>query len=724
MEEIQGTIEDIVFRNEENGFTVLEIDCNDELTTVVGCIPVVQPGEYLRIFGEWVTHREYGLQFKAESYVSEIPASLESLEKYLSSGLIKGVGPHTAREIISHFGENTLHILQEEPRRLIEINGIGETKAQIIEDSFFEQQGMRQLMMGLQQYGITTSQALRLHKIYGMSALHRIRQNPYRIVEDIDGIGFKTADRIALGMGIENNSPFRISAGLTYVLQYGINEGHTYLPQEVLLEQAQLLLEIDPEFIQNQLDDMILHGQVVSRDYGQHVAIYLPACYRTEMDIAARLFQLMPAQDLSDESYLIKLEQDIDIHLAPQQREAVLLSLQSGVCVITGGPGTGKTTIIRFIIELFDQLGLKTLLCAPTGRASKRMSQSSGHDAQTIHRMLGIGYGNSEESKELLADVVIVDEMSMVDIFLFSKLLGALREGTRVILVGDANQLPSVGPGNVLQDLIACNLLPVVRLTQVYRQQDESGIVLNAHLVNAGSPPDFESYDDFKLVSLYDAQQILDIVLRMVKKNASSLSPMELQVLAPMKKGMLGVHNLNIQLQNLLNPPDEEKAQIQYGEQIFRLGDRVLQSKNNYDIQWFRGNGETGSGIFNGDIGLIEKIDLDDKELLISFDDDRSAVYDFLQINELQLAYCISIHKSQGSEFEAVLLPLSNGPARLMTRNLLYTAITRARKKVVLAGRAPTVLQMVDNNYISRRFSGLINCLEMMAPVLYQRTES
>ena len=727
--ELTGTVKAIIYRSEDTGFTVLELtnEAGEDMTAI-GEMPLAGVGERVELTGQWTEHKTYGRQFRAETCKTRAPATLTALKNYLASGLIKGVGESTAQAIVQTFGMETLDVLEKEPARLAEVPGIGQIRAQTIGASYGAQLGLRDIMLGLQKYGVTIGQAMKLYKIYGELCLAKIEENPYRLIDDVEGIGFKTADAIARNGGVEPDAPYRLRAGLKYTLQWARQEGHTYLPREKLVEVAAGLLQADIAPVERTLTELLLEGQLIQEQLPGEDGIFLPGMFRTEQDCALRLLRLQGQSALDNpffrpKAQIARLEQQLDITLAPAQRQAVELALKAGALVITGGPGTGKTTILRFVITLLEEMGTEYALCAPTGRAAKRMGEATGRDASTIHRLLEYSYGeggfgrNAENT--LLADVVIVDEMSMVDVPLMAALLRALAPGTRLIMVGDSDQLPSVGPGNVLRDMVDSGQIPVVRLTEIFRQSGRSAIVTNAHRINEGQMPILEGLEDFGFEPMEEQEAVIRRLIALNSGKAAKLGAQEplqdIQVLAPMKKGPLGVYNLNKRLQEALNPPAHKKKERKYGDVVFREGDKVMQIKNDYRLAWTRSlphqPPEMGEGVYNGDLGTIMSIDLYDQTLEVLFDDGRSAVYAFSMLEELELAYCISIHKSQGSEFPIVLLPLLGGPPMLLNRNLLYTAVTRARHMVCILGRQSCIQQMVRNNQVKRRYSGLARFL-------------
>ncbi len=727
--ELTGTVKAIIYRSEDTGFTVLELtDETGEDMTAIGEMPLAGVGERVELTGQWTEHKTYGRQFRAETCKTLAPATLTALKNYLASGLIKGVGESTAQAIVQTFGMETLDVLEKEPARLAEVPGIGQIRAQTIGASYGAQLGLRDIMLGLQKYGVTIGQAMKLYKIYGELCLAKIEENPYRLIDDVEGIGFKTADAIARNGGVEPDAPYRLRAGLKYTLQWARQEGHTYLPREKLVEVAAGLLQAEIAPVERTLTELLLEGQLIQEQLPGEDGIFLPGMFRTEQDCALRLLRLQGQSALDNpffrpKAQIARLEQQLDITLAPAQRQAVELALKAGALVITGGPGTGKTTILRFVITLLEEMGTEYALCAPTGRAAKRMGEATGRDASTIHRLLEYSYGeggfgrNAENT--LLADVVIVDEMSMVDVPLMAALLRALAPGTRLIMVGDSDQLPSVGPGNVLRDMVDSGQIPVVRLTEIFRQSGRSAIVTNAHRINEGQMPILEGLEDFGFEPMEEQEAVIRRLIALNSGKAAKLGAQEplqdIQVLAPMKKGPLGVYNLNKRLQEALNPPAHKKKERKYGDVVFREGDKVMQIKNDYRLAWTRSlphqPPEMGEGVYNGDLGTIMSIDLYEQTLEVLFDDGRSAVYSFSMLEELELAYCISIHKSQGSEFPIVLLPLLGGPPMLLNRNLLYTAVTRARHMVYILGRQSCIQQMVRNNQVKRRYSGLARFL-------------
>lgn len=727
--ELTGTVKAIIYRSEDTGFTVLELtnEAGEDMTAI-GEMPLAGVGERVELTGQWTEHKTYGRQFRAETCKTLAPATLTALKNYLASGLIKGVGESTAQAIVQTFGMETLDVLEKEPARLAEVPGIGQIRAQTIGASYGAQLGLRDIMLGLQKYGVTIGQAMKLYKIYGELCLAKIEENPYRLIDDVEGIGFKTADAIARNGGVEPDAPYRLRAGLKYTLQWARQEGHTYLPREKLVEVAAGLLQAEIAPVERTLTELLLEGQLIQEQLPGEDGIFLPGMFRTEQDCALRLLRLQGQSALDNpffrpKAQIARLEQQLDITLAPAQRQAVELALKAGALVITGGPGTGKTTILRFVITLLEEMGTEYALCAPTGRAAKRMGEATGRDASTIHRLLEYSYGeggfgrNAENT--LLADVVIVDEMSMVDVPLMAALLRALAPGTRLIMVGDSDQLPSVGPGNVLRDMVDSGQIPVVRLTEIFRQSGRSAIVTNAHRINEGQMPILEGLEDFGFEPMEEQETVIRRLIALNSGKAAKLGAQEplqdIQVLAPMKKGPLGVYNLNKRLQEALNPPAHKKKERKYGDVVFREGDKVMQIKNDYRLAWTRSlphqPPEMGEGVYNGDLGTIMSIDLYDQTLEVLFDDGRSVVYSFSMLEELELAYCISIHKSQGSEFPIVLLPLLGGPPMLLNRNLLYTAVTRARHMVCILGRQSCIQQMVRNNQVKRRYSGLARFL-------------
>lgn len=727
--ELTGTVKAIIYRSEDTGFTVLELtnEAGEDMTAI-GEMPLAGVGERVELTGQWTEHKTYGRQFRAETCKTLAPATLTALKNYLASGLIKGVGESTAQAIVQTFGMETLDVLEKEPGRLAEVPGIGQIRAQTIGASYGAQLGLRDIMLGLQKYGVTIGQAMKLYKIYGELCLAKIEENPYRLIDDVEGIGFKTADAIARNGGVEPDAPYRLRAGLKYTLQWARQEGHTYLPREKLVEVAAGLLQAEIAPVERTLTELLLEGQLIQEQLPGEDGIFLPGMFRTEQDCALRLLRLQGQSALDNpffrpKAQIARLEQQLDITLAPAQRQAVELALKAGALVITGGPGTGKTTILRFVITLLEEMGTEYALCAPTGRAAKRMGEATGRDASTIHRLLEYSYGeggfgrNAENT--LLADVVIVDEMSMVDVPLMAALLRALAPGTRLIMVGDSDQLPSVGPGNVLRDMVDSGQIPVVRLTEIFRQSGRSAIVTNAHRINEGQMPILEGLEDFGFEPMEEQETVIRRLIALNSGKAAKLGAQEplqdIQVLAPMKKGPLGVYNLNKRLQEALNPPAHKKKERKYGDVVFREGDKVMQIKNDYRLAWTRSlphqPPEMGEGVYNGDLGTIMSIDLYEQTLEVLFDDGRSAVYSFSMLEELELAYCISIHKSQGSEFPIVLLPLLGGPPMLLNRNLLYTAVTRARHMVCILGRQSCIQQMVRNNQVKRRYSGLARFL-------------
>ena len=727
MEEIEAFADETVFRNEENGYTVLTVKCGRTRVSAVGVMPPIAPGEKLRITGEWVEHPIYGRQIKVSGCEVEQPTTLSGIEKYLSSGMIRGIGPATAKLLIKAFGEQTLDVLCSEPEKLMDVQGIGPKRAKMIAESYAEQAQQREAMVFLQSYGVTPSLAVKIYKQYGENVQTVIRQNPYRLVEDIEGIGFKTADKIAASLGVEPDSEHRLGAGVKHALSEATNgAGHCYLPRAELSGYAQRLLGNDMEAIERTIDSLILSRQLIAQvlpgEGEDTVAVYLPRTYHAEVDVARRLREMidaMPATmalDLSMQIDALEREEGVAFH--PQQRRAIETAVRSGMSVITGGPGTGKTTIIKCIIRLLS-MGGEIALAAPTGRAAKRMSEACGMEAKTIHRLLE--YGGEEgdfargQDKPLEMDTLIIDEMSMVDIFLMRSLLRALVPGTRLIMVGDSDQLPSVGAGNVLRDILDSKVIPAVELTEIFRQDEQSMIVYNAHRIKHGEAPRLNAKgSDFffeRAVSPADAAKKIVSLCATRLPGFLGLNPVrQMQVLSPTKKGECGVWMLNQMLQAQFNPAHSGKAERVRGDTVFREGDKVMQTRNNYQLKWKREGvfaWEEGQGVFNGDIGFITAIDEQERTMQVQFDDDRIADYEGADIDDLDLAYCISVHKSQGSEFPVVVMPAVGGPPMLLTRNLLYTAVTRARRLVMLVGREAAIDQMIANVNTRRRYSAL-----------------
>lgn len=722
MEKITAVVEGIIYRNDDNGYTVAEISIDNELFTAVGTVPQLYEGMTVELEGQWGSHPTYGRQFQISAAAVRAPDNIEGIRRYLSSGIVPGVGPVTAQKMVETFGTETLDVLRYAPGRLAQINGISPKKAKEIAQGFAAHYEMQASMVFLQSIGVTAGYAARIYKAYGAATEQKVRANPYAMVDDVEGIGFRSADRIAQSMGMEPDSPARARAALKHVLrEAAAQNGHTCLPQETLLRETRRLLGEEAR-VEDALGRLVIEGGINLERMGDVIFAWLPLYRHAERDVAQRLCLLAgqpPQQPWPDARPIVEqISRQKHIQLSDEQTEAVLAALHNSVAVVTGGPGTGKTTIINCIIGLMEAAGWEVALAAPTGRAAKRMAETTGHEAKTLHRLLEYsvmgdapGGFKRNEDNPIEADVVIVDEMSMVDLLLMQQTLKAVEPGSRLVLVGDADQLPSVGPGNVLKDIIASGVPKVVRLTHIYRQAEESLIITNAHRVNTGQPPILNRTDsDFFFERKGSAEEALEstvaLVTRRLVKYKGYNRLRDIQVLVPMKKGDLGVYALNLRLQRELNPPSAQKPEIKRGEMVLRQGDKVMQIKNNYSLAWRMGL-EEGEGVFNGDMGFICRIDAPGRMLSVELDDGRVADYDFTQLDELQLAYAVSIHKSQGSEFPAVVLPLISGPPMLMTRNLLYTAITRARQMVVICGREDCVRRMVENDTIVQRYSGL-----------------
>ncbi|MEA4815604.1 MAG: ATP-dependent RecD-like DNA helicase [Lachnospiraceae bacterium] len=739
---VSGYVGDVIFRNEENGYTVFSVETSDETIVCVGEAFHINEGESVKATGVWTTHPVYGRQLKISYIEKSMPEDVEGIEKYLSSGVIKGVGVKMAKKIAQAFGEATFDIIDADPVRLSEIRGISVKKAIEIGNIFHEQQGMRNAMLFFGKLGISSHYAIKIYKKYREEAIYAVKTNPYGIADEIWGIGFKTADRIAAMSGILPNSPYRIKAGIKYVLNFAASSGHTFLPRKSLLSETSRLLELDEETIEAIFPELQIEREIIQEKINDIDAVYLSYYYYAELSVAKNLMSISNEGFDIDTSFVFedikRAEAASGIALAENQKKAALASAQNGLLVITGGPGTGKTTTIKVIINFFLKLGKKIVLAAPTGRAAKRMTESTGLPAQTIHRLLGITYIDNEaksqsfdknEDNPIEADVIIIDEMSMVDIFLMNSFLKAVPKGCRLILVGDANQLPSVGPGNVLKDIIKSGKINVVSLDEIFRQAGESAIIVNAHRINTGEYPVFnEKSKDFFFVERLTPKSVTDTIKELLTKRLPNyLSKdgfLDMQVLTPVRKGATGVYSLNSILQEVLNPPSSKKAEKEFKDVIYRIGDKVMQIKNNYNMAWqIRDeNGrviDEGMGVFNGDQGIICGIDDLSEGITVVFDDNKYVEYDYSQLEELELSYAITIHKSQGSEYPVVVMPVLSGPPMLMTRNLLYTAVTRAKELVVLVGSKNTVYQMVDNNKEIRKYSGLDFRIARLYDVMY-----
>lgn len=730
MEELQGYVDHIVFRNADNGYTVLNLISDEDEITCVGIFPVVTEGEILLLHGEYTSHPTYGEQFQMKSYETKPPEDVLSMERYLASGAIKGIGVALAARIVRRFKNDTFRIMEEEPERLAEVKGISERMAMEISNQMVEKKDLRDAMIFLEKYGISTNLAVKIYQTYGQEIYSVIHENPYRMAEEVSGIGFKIADEIASRVGIRTDSDFRIRSGILYCLTGAATLGHTYLPREELLRYANQLLGVEPEHIEGHIMNLAMDGKVELKEEG----IYAKSFYRMEQRSAGMLHALNQEYDVTPAKLaqaIARISEEEQMELDEWQAEAVRQAATHGLFVLTGGPGTGKTTTIRAMISYFVGEGYDIFLAAPTGRAAKRMSETTGYEAKTIHRMLEVNGAMSEaeesakqiggmfernEKNPLEADVIIIDEMSMVDITLLYALLKAVGAGTRLILVGDVNQLPSVGPGNVLRDIIASGCFPVVTLQKIFRQASQSDIVVNAHKINDGEHIALDNKSkDFFLLKRYDADVIINVMLQLVKQKMPryvDATSYDIQVLTPTRKGLLGVERLNTILQQYLNPPAKQKKEHQVGDRIFREGDKVMQIRNNYQLEWeIRSRYglaiDKGLGVFNGDVGIIQEINDYSSTVSVLYDENRLVQYPFKGLDELELAYAITIHKSQGSEYPAVVMPLLPGPRMLMNRNLLYTAVTRARKCITIVGDENVFYQMVDNTTQQRRYSGL-----------------
>ena len=729
MEVIKGYVDHFLYYNESNTYGVLELDTEDDDVICTGRFPGLTEGETIEVSGEWVDHPTYGVQLKVLNYEIIEPTDILDMERYLASGAIKGIGPSTAKKIIKHFGEDTFRIIEEEPERLSEIKGITERKAISIATQMSERHELRNVVMFMQKYGISNSMAIKLYDEYGSQIKSIILNNPYKLAREVNGIGFKRADEIAAKTGVKLDSEFRIQCGIIHCLKEASTDGHTYLPREELIRSAYELLGVCESDIERQLDELKIERQLIEVKSEDRLNIYLSEYYQIEKNCAVKLLTLARYSDRISASELdseIKsIESELDIELHDLQREAVVKALSEGLFILTGGPGTGKTTTIKSIISGLERRNLRFVLAAPTGRAAKRMSETTGYEASTIHRLLSIKHNPEEradayfemnEDNPLDVDAVIIDEASMVDIFLFNSLLKAISPGCKLIIVGDSNQLPSVGPGQVLKDMLDSGVCPNVELKYIFRQSNESHIVTYAHMINNGEQIDFTTkYEDFFLLKRDNYEEIRQALLYLICEKLPkhfNTSPMQIQVLTPMKKGALGVWELNRILQECINPPSDKKVELEYGENIFRVGDKVMQTKNNYDMEWdimstYGISAQRGKGVFNGDIGIIDHINKPSRLIRITFDDGREAEYSYETLEELELAYAITIHKSQGSEYPVVIMPLLGGPRSLLYRNLLYTGVTRAKDCVVILGSENTVKEMIRCENENRRYTGL-----------------
>lgn len=722
-------MEHIVFRNEENGYTVFHLENDDGEVTCVGNFNFINEGELLELKGDYVTHNVYGTQLKVSSYTLKEPEDLVSIERYLGSGAIRGVGAALAARIVKKFKKDTFRIIEEEPERLSEVKGISERKAREIAEQVEEKKDMREAMIYLQKYGISTKLAAKIYKYYGMRVYKVLEENPYQLADNIEGVGFKTADEIASRIGIHTDSDYRIRSGLFYTLQQAAGEGHIYLPQDVLMRRAGALLGVEIEDIGKHVMDLCIDKKTVMKEKDGEIRVYPANYYYMELNTAKMLHDLninceMP-EDLM-ERRLRKVEESEQIELDPMQHKAVIESIKHGLLILTGGPGTGKTTTINTMIRFFDSEGMSILLAAPTGRAAKRMTEATGYEAQTIHRLLEVNVNPEEEDSvggflrnrqnPLEADVIIIDEMSMVDLTLMHALLSAVVPGTRLVLVGDVDQLPSVGPGSVLRDIIASERFAVVTLTRIFRQAGESDIVVNAHKINAGEPVVLDNKSrDFFFLKRQDADTIIGVIIFLIQKKLPAYvgaQPSEIQVMTPTRKGLLGVERLNQILQRYLNPEDPKKNEKEINGRLFREGDKVMQIKNNYQLEWevktkYGLAVDQGTGIFNGDMGVVTEINQYTETVEVEFDEGRKVKYGFEMTDELELAYAITVHKSQGSEYPAVIIPLLPGPRLLYNRNLLYTAVTRAKKCLTIIGSDAVFQEMIQNRNEQARYTSL-----------------
>ena len=725
-----GYVDHIVFRNDENGYTVFNLENDDGELTCVGSFNFINEGELLELQGDYVNHSVYGNQFKVVSAQLKEPEDLVAIERYLGSGAVKGVGAALAARIVRRFREDTFRIIDEEPERLSEIKGISERKAREIAVQVEEKKDLRKAMIFLQKYGISTKLAAKIYKYYGMKVYKVLEENPYQLADNIEGIGFRTADEIASRIGIHTDSDYRIKSGIFYTLQQAAGEGHIYLPQDVLLKRAGALLEVEIHDIEKYVMDLCIERKTVMKETEDgEIRVYPAHYYYLELNTAKMLHDLdidcnMP-EDMM-ERRLKAVEEKEQIELDPMQHRAVIESIKHGLLVLTGGPGTGKTTTINTMIRFFDSEGMSILLAAPTGRAAKRMTEATGYEAQTIHRLLEVsgnpetegnvnGFGRNRENP-LETDVIIIDEMSMVDLNLMHALLSATVPGTRLVLVGDVDQLPSVGPGSVLKDIIRSECFPVVRLTRIFRQAGESDIVVNAHKINSGEPVVLDNKSrDFFFLKRQDANVIISVIITLIQKKLPryvEASPNEIQVMTPTRKGLLGVERLNQILQRYLNPAEPGKTETEINGRLFRTGDKVMQIKNNYQIEWevstrYGLTVDRGTGVFNGDMGVITEINPYTESLEVEFDEGRKVKYSFEMTEELELAYAITVHKSQGSEYPAVILPLLPGPRLLYNRNLLYTAVTRAKRCLTIVGSDVTFQEMIRNKSEQERYTSL-----------------
>ena len=748
---LEGYVEHIIYRNAENGYSVLNLVSDEDEITVVGVFSYISEGELVELEGDYTEHPMYGQQFKAERFEVKTPKDALAMERYLASGAVKGVGAALAARIVRRFGAKTFEIMEREPERLSEVKGISDRKAREIAEQMEEKRDLRDAMVFLQEYGISMNLAVKIYQQYGQEIYRIIKENPYRLADDIAGVGFRTADEIAKRVGIREDSDFRIRSGILYTLLNASAEGHTCIPEQMLLNRTVELLGVPPESVERHVSDLSIDRKLIRKalpdSRGQEtVFVYAASYYYAELSIAAMLYHLNLSMDETDaviDTRISKIEKVTKTTLDEHQREAVAEAVRNGLLILTGGPGTGKTTTINAMIHYFEAENLSIFLAAPTGRAAKRMTEATGCQAQTIHRMLELSGGPESavggramfarnEENPLEADVIIIDEMSMVDLHLMQALLKAVVPGTRLILVGDVNQLPSVGPGSILQDMIRSETFPVVRLTKIFRQAAESDIIVNAHKINRGEPVILDNKSrDFFFLQRQDPNIILRVVLALVQEKMPRYVNAEIsdiQVLTPMRKGALGVDNLNRVLQRYLNPEDKDKAEIPFGhgiavedggtgKGILRVGDKVMQIRNNYQLEWEVRNRygiaiDKGVGVFNGDMGIVRAINTFAEEVTVEFDEGRMASYPFKQLDELELAYAITVHKSQGSEYPAVVIPLLSGPRPLMNRNLLYTAVTRARSCVTLVGSAATFQAMIENGTEQKRYTGLCETIK------------